>query len=74
VVQLCANHLYWSTTSTHSGNGRITLAKFKSFLSHVMDKPDDLDDPLYNNCEHNQLTPQKWILPALDSFTIVSPV
>ena len=72
-VQPCINHLYWSATSTHSGNGRIILAKFKSFLSHVVDKHTDLDDPLYNKCAHDELMPRKWILPGMFCFTIVTP-
>ena len=39
--------------------------KFKSFLSHIIDKHDDLDDPLYNKCAHDELTPRKWLLPGL---------
>ncbi|XP_028412039.1 uncharacterized protein LOC114534767 [Dendronephthya gigantea] len=62
-VQPCINHL--CATSTHSGNGRIIVAKFKSFLSHIVDKHDGLDDPLYNQCAHGELTPRKWILPGI---------
>ena len=70
-VQPCCNHLYWSTTSTHSGNGRVILAKFLSFLSHVVDKHDELDDPLYNKCSHGELTPRKWILPGMTYFRTI---
>ena len=34
-VRPCANHLYWSVTTTLTGNGKVILAKFKSFLGHV---------------------------------------
>eukprot|EP00795_Rhopilema_esculentum_P004196 gene4196-20383_t len=37
-VQPCVNHLFWSATSTFDGNGNVIWAKFKSFLSHVIDK------------------------------------
>jgi hypothetical protein len=63
-IQPCVNHLFWSATSTHSVNGRIILAKF----SHVVDKHDELDDPLYNKCAHGELTPRKWILPGMYNF------
>ena len=39
-----------------------------SFLSHVVDKHDELDDPLYNKCAHGELTPRKWILPGMYNF------
>ncbi|XP_028403949.1 uncharacterized protein LOC114526538 [Dendronephthya gigantea] len=71
-VHPCLNHLYWSATSTHSGNGRIIWAKFKSFLSHIVDKHDDLDDPLYNKCLHGELEPRKWILPDSPAYTKLS--
>lgn len=64
-VKPCINHFYWSATSTHSGNGMVILAKFKSFLSHVIDKHDGLDDPLYDKCAHGERTPRKWILPGM---------
>lgn len=64
-VRPCENHLYWSATSTQSGNGRIILAKFTSFLSHITNKHDGLEDPLYNKCAHGDLTPKKWILPGM---------
>ncbi|XP_046863426.1 uncharacterized protein LOC124457186 [Xenia sp. Carnegie-2017] len=60
-VKPCINHFYWSATSTHSGNGMVILAKFKSFLSHVIDKHDGLDDPLYDKCAHGELTPRNFI-------------
>ena len=71
-VQPCTNHLYWSATSTHSGNGRIIiLAKFKSFLHLIVDKHDDFEDPMYNKCAQAELEPRKWILPGL-ALTILS--
>jgi hypothetical protein len=39
-----------------------------------MDKHDDLDDPLYNKCAHDELTPRKWILPGVDSFKLFPQV
>ncbi|KAK3749112.1 hypothetical protein QZH41_019408 [Actinostola sp. cb2023] len=43
-IKPCENHLYWSAMSTYDGNGQVIWAKFKSFLSHITDKHDDLDD------------------------------
>ncbi|XP_028408273.1 uncharacterized protein LOC114530875 [Dendronephthya gigantea] len=71
-IQPCINHLYWSATSTYSGNGRIILAKFKSFLGHIVDKHDGFDDPLYDKCVHGELTPRKWILPDSPAYTKLS--
>ena len=64
-IRPCENHLYWSATSTHSGNGRIIWAKFKSFLSHVVDKHEGLDDPLFNKCAHGDIIPKKWLLSGM---------
>ena len=41
------------------GDGRIILAKFKSFFSNVVDKHEGLDDPLFNKCAHDDLIPKK---------------
>ncbi|XP_028413623.1 uncharacterized protein LOC114536461 [Dendronephthya gigantea] len=71
-VHPCLNHLYWSSTSTHSGNDRIIWAKFKSFLSDRVDKHDDLDDALYNKCLHSELEPRKWILQDSPANTKLS--
>ena len=64
-IKPCVNHLYWSATSTHSGNGTVILSKYTSFLSHVIDKHDELDDPFYNKCAHDELPPKKWLLPGM---------
>ena len=60
-VQPCVNHLFWSATSTFDGNGNVIWAKFKSFLSHVIDKHDNLDDPLFNRCEHAEINDRFWL-------------
>lgn len=51
-INPCERHLHWSATSTFSGNGKIILAKFKAFLSHVLNNHSNLDDPLFNKCAH----------------------
>ena len=60
-IKPCIKHLHWSATSTFSGNGRVIWAKFKSFLSHVVNRHTGLDDPLFNKCGHGELQPRKWL-------------
>ncbi len=36
-----------------SGDGNKILAKFKSFIVHVVNKHDNLPDPLFNKCAHD---------------------
>lgn len=67
-IRPCENHLSWSATSTPSGDGRIILAKFKSFLGHIVDKHDDLDDPLFNKCAHGEIEHREW----LDNRTLLN--
>jgi len=55
------NHFFWSAISTLSGNGNVIYAKFKSFLSHVINKHDNLDDPLYNKCNHGEINHRTWL-------------
>ena len=47
-ICVCENHLSWSATSTSSGDGNVMLAKFLSFLSHILDKHENLNNPLIN--------------------------
>ena len=60
-IKPCEKHLHWSATSTFSGNGRVIWAKFKSFLSHVVNKHAGLEDPLFNKCAHGVIEPRKWL-------------
>ena len=55
-IRPCENHLYWSATTTMCGTGRIIWAKFKSFLSHIVNKHENLEDPLFNKCGHMEAT------------------
>ncbi|KAK3740395.1 hypothetical protein QZH41_000916 [Actinostola sp. cb2023] len=63
-IKPCENHLYWSAMSTYDGNGQVIWAKFKSFLSHITDKHDDLDDPLFNKCLHGPIPHRTWLRRA----------
>lgn len=60
-IKPCERHLHWSATSTFSGNGRIIWAKFKAFMSHVVNRHTELEDLLFNKCAHGELQPRKWL-------------
>lgn len=60
-IKPCEKHLHWSATSTLSDNGRVIWAKFKSFLSHVVNKHAGLEDALFNKCAHGIIEPRKWL-------------
>ena len=65
-IQPCINHLHWSATTTLSGDGNIILAKFKSFLGHIVDKHENLPDPLFNRCAHDDdIEERKWLITGL---------
>jgi hypothetical protein len=57
----CERHLYWSATSTFSGTGAVIWAKFKAFLSHIRNKHTDLEDPLFNKCDHGEIKDRQWL-------------
>ncbi|KAK2552479.1 hypothetical protein P5673_026573 [Acropora cervicornis] len=54
-------HLYWCATSTMGGFGDLIVAKWKSFLRHVSNLHKDHPDPLYKECNHDDLEPRRWI-------------
>ena len=61
-IQPCANHLYWSATTTFSGNGLVIWAKFKSFFGHVTNKHTNLPDKLFEKCAHEaNIQDRKWL-------------
>ena len=64
-IKPCENHLHWSATSTHDGNGIVIWAKFKAFMSHIVNKHADLDDPVFNKCAHGKIGPKKWLIPGM---------
>ena len=45
-------HFYWAVTSTQPKLGDVILAKFKAFLSHIINKHKDLLNKLFNKCAH----------------------
>jgi len=60
-IKPCENHLCWSAASTHSGNGQVIYAKFKTFMSHIVNKHSSLPDALFNKCAHGAISPRKWL-------------
>ena len=60
-IKPCVNHLHWSARTTPSGDGNLIWAKFKSFLSHIRDKHSGLDEPLFNECAHAEITDRDWL-------------
>ncbi|KAK3735909.1 hypothetical protein QZH41_010201, partial [Actinostola sp. cb2023] len=57
----CISHFYWSIRSTQELLGKVKVAKFHSFLSHVLNKHDNLPNRLFNACGHGPIqTPKVW--------------
>ena len=67
----CERHLYWSATTTSDGNGKIIWAKFKSFLSHIVNKHSNLDEPLFNKCAHGDIPDRKWLDPGTTLLPVI---
>lgn len=66
-IKPCINHLFWSALSTYDGNGRVIVAKFKSFLSHMVNKHTNLEDPLFSKCAHgDDIKNKKWLKAGND--------
>ena len=57
----CENHLTWSATSTSSGDGRVISAKFLFFLDHIVDKHENLENPIFNKFAHEEIEPREWL-------------
>ncbi|KAK3726207.1 hypothetical protein QZH41_011188, partial [Actinostola sp. cb2023] len=61
-TKACGNHFYWSACSTHDGNGDVIWAKFCVFLSHIINKHDKLQNPIFNKCQHGpDFTARQWL-------------
>ena len=60
--KVCVRHFCWAVTSTQSKLGDVMLAKFGTFLSHVMNMHQDLPSRLFNKCVHGPITaPKVWL-------------
>ena len=73
-IKPCLNHLYWAATTTSDGNGDVIWAKFKSFLSHIIDKHVDLDEPLFNKCAHGDIEERQWLVEGNKSPNLVAHI
>lgn len=60
-IKPCENHLHWNAASTYCGNGQVIYAKFKAFLSHIVNKHSSLPDVLFNKCTHGVIKPRTWL-------------
>ena len=69
-IKPCENHLFWSAMSTHDGNPLVIWAKFKAFLSHVVNKHTDLDNQIFDACAHGEIGPKKWLTPGNVTITL----
>ena len=57
----CVRHYYWSVTSTPIKMGEVIIAKFHSFLYHILNKHKDLPNPLFKECAHREnIRPKVW--------------
>ena len=55
-----------SACSTHDGNGTAIWAKFKSFLSYIVNRHGELDEPLFSKCAHWQyISPCEYLLKRI---------
>lgn len=67
-IKPCESHLMWSATSTPSGDGDLIWAKFKSYLSHVVNRHSNLEDPIFNKCAHAEIiSDRKWLQEGIFS-------
>lgn len=60
----CVRHFYWAVTSTEESlhSGQLKLAKFQSFLSHVINKHKNLPSTMFKACAHGNITkPKVWM-------------
>ncbi|KAK3745840.1 hypothetical protein QZH41_014931 [Actinostola sp. cb2023] len=73
-IKPCERHLYWCATSTFDGSGPVIWAKFKSFLSHIINKHEDLDDNIFNKCNHGEIRPRKWLSRGSEVYDRVCKV
>ena len=65
------NHLYW-VGMTSNGNGKLTIAKWKSLSGHILNIHSDHEDPLFPECTHPPIVPSPrrkcWLQPGSKAF------
>ena len=59
---ICLNFLPWSILNLRENSGRVILAEFNSFPSHVVNKHTGLEDPSFSKCGHAGRHSSKEIL------------
>ena len=70
-IKPCTSHLFWSARTTRDGNGDVIWAKFSSFLSHIINKHENLENPLFNKCAHKDIIqPRKWLDKGIHRYII----
>ena len=58
----CGRHFYWAVNSTKECLGKVKLAKFQAFLSHVINQHKDLPNRLFNARAHGDvIKPKVWM-------------
>lgn len=69
----CVRHFYWSVTSTKECLGKVKLAKFQAFLSHVTNQHRNLPNRLFNACAHDDnIKPKVWMAKASEAYEKMS--
>lgn len=67
----CVTHFYWSIISTSEHLGELKLAKFKSFLYHVINKHKHFPTKIFNKCHHGVITTHKlWMLKSMNNLIL----
>lgn len=60
--QAIVRHFYWAVMTTEAHLGAVKLAKFQTFLSHVINKHQNLPNKIFNKCAHGAITvPKVWL-------------
>ena len=59
---ICLSLLPWSILNLREKSGRVILAEFNSFPSHVVNKHTGLEDPSFSTCGHAGRHSSKEIL------------
>ena len=66
----CVRHLYWSVKSTTPKMREVILAKFGSFLHHVLNIHDGIPNNIFNKCAHAAIaTPRLWLTKGTTCIT-----
>lgn len=71
-IKPCTNQLHWSATTTTNGDGRVIIAKFKAFLSHILDVHEGLPDPVFDRCAHKPDTKRRaWLEEGISQYHFI---